>query len=447
MKTLSSEKENLLKSHICDLYERVNYYNVNPTDPLKENDQIEDSIKSIIEIEKEIAVSLPKRSENWKEFHEWCLKNQIPSDRFEIKKLKNDEYGLFALNNHKENDVLFRINRKAFMTNETATSDIKLNQFTQDVIFKHMPNLILTFHLLSELNKPNSFWKPYIKTLPTSYSTILYMVQEDLIQLRGSALLDEVVKFKRNVARQYAYFWMKISNERNKSFGNFTYEIYRWALSTVMTRQNSIPSKADKNQTTFALIPFWDLCNHKEGKMVTDFDPTTDDLVFYSMKDYKKGDEIFNCYGSRSNSDFFLHNGFVYDNHPCNTVRVKIGISKQDPQFSLKDTLCRKIDIDTNGYHELEHKSKGLNPRILATIRIFFLDNEGLEKWIKSKKSESLFDEKCTDLQYLNDKVKEFLSMRCKLLLKRYPQIDKFRNENIENIVKKEKQILESYLM
>ena len=94
---------------------------------MKENDQIEDSIKSIIEIEKEIAVSLPKRSENWKEFHEWCLKNQIPSDRFEIKKLKNDEYGLFALNNHKENDVLFRINRKAFMTNETATSDIKLS--------------------------------------------------------------------------------------------------------------------------------------------------------------------------------------------------------------------------------------------------------------------------------------------------------------------------------
>ncbi|KAH9422265.1 hypothetical protein DERP_002562 [Dermatophagoides pteronyssinus] len=68
MKTLSSEKENLLKSHICDLYERVNYYNVNPTDPLKENDQIEDSIKNIIEIEKEIAVTLPKRSENWKEF-------------------------------------------------------------------------------------------------------------------------------------------------------------------------------------------------------------------------------------------------------------------------------------------------------------------------------------------------------------------------------------------
>lgn len=84
---------------------------------------------------------------------------------------------------------------------------------------------------------------------------------------------------------------------------------------------------------------------------------------------------------------------------------------------------------------------------VFRNLTLSSICSEGLEKWIKSKKSESLFDEKCTDLQYLNDKVKEFLSMRCKLLLKRYPQIDKFRNENIENIVKKEKQILESYLM
>lgn len=93
-----------------------------------------------------------------------------------------------------------------------------------------MPNLILTFHLISEMNKTNSFWAPYIKTLPNNYSTILYMTQEDLVQLKGSSLLDEVVKIKRNVARQYAYFWMKISNEHIKFFGNFTYDIYRYFI-------------------------------------------------------------------------------------------------------------------------------------------------------------------------------------------------------------------------
>ncbi|UXI17004.1 Galactosylgalactosylxylosylprotein 3-beta-glucuronosyltransferase 3 [Sarcoptes scabiei] len=375
VKTLSAENENLLKSHICDLYERVNYYANNPSDPLNENDQIEESIKSIIEIEKEIAVPLPDRDNHWKEFLDWCSSNKLPIEKIEIKKIKDNDYGLYSQSDLQENNVIFEVNRKLFMSNETAAQDSKLDRFTQDVIFKHMPNLILTFHLISEMNKTNSFWAPYIKTLPNNYSTILYMTQEDLVQLKGSSLLDEVVKIKRNVARQYAYFWMKISNEHIKFFGNFTYDIYRWAVSTVMTRQNSIPCKSDKNKTTFALIPLWDLCNHKEGKMTTDFDTIKDSLIFYAMKDYKKGDEIFNCYGNRSNSDFFLHNGFVYDDHSIVSVKVKIGISKQDPQFGLKDTLCRKIDLETNGYHDLEHKNIQLNPKILAIIRIFFLDN------------------------------------------------------------------------
>lgn len=448
MKTLSSEKNDLLKAHVCDLYERINYYANNQADPLNENDQVEEVIKTILEIEQEIAVPLPKRQDNWKEFSEWCSKNNIPIDKFEIKQTSktNDEYGLFTKDAFKENDVMFEINRKAFMTCETATVDTRLYKFYEDVIFKHMPNLVLTFHLLAELNNPKSFWAPYIKTLPSKYSTILYMTQEDLVQLQGSELLHEVVKIRRNAARQYAYFWMKLNDDKIKTFGNFTYEAYRWALSTVMTRQNVIPTKKDKNKTTFALIPFWDLCNHKEGKMCTDFDSGKDNLVFYAMQDYKSGDEVLNYYGGRSNSDFFLHNGFIYDEHSISSVKVKVGISKHDPQFALKDTLCRKMDIDTNGFHDLEHRNISLNPKILALIRIFFLDNAGLEFWIKSRTPEKLFDEDCKELQYLNDKIGEFLALRCKLLLKRYPETIKFTNANIKKLIEQEKKILQSYV-
>lgn len=38
----------------------------------------------------------------------------------------------------------------------------------------------------------------------------------------------------------------------------------RWAVSTVMTRQNQIPTQ-DGNKMTFALIPLWDMCNHCNG--------------------------------------------------------------------------------------------------------------------------------------------------------------------------------------
>lgn len=38
----------------------------------------------------------------------------------------------------------------------------------------------------------------------------------------------------------------------------------RWAVSSVMTRQNQIPTE-DGRQVTLALIPLWDMCNHRNG--------------------------------------------------------------------------------------------------------------------------------------------------------------------------------------
>ncbi len=40
----------------------------------------------------------------------------------------------------------------------------------------------------------------------------------------------------------------------------------RWAVATVMTRQNQIPSSRSDAAIT-ALIPLWDMCNHCNGQV------------------------------------------------------------------------------------------------------------------------------------------------------------------------------------
>ena len=42
---------------------------------------------------------------------------------------------------------------------------------------------------------------------------------------------------------------------------------FRWAVSTVMTRQNQIPCDGNPSQSCMALIPLWDMCNHTEGQV------------------------------------------------------------------------------------------------------------------------------------------------------------------------------------
>jgi histone-lysine N-methyltransferase SETD3 len=52
---------------------------------------------------------------------------------------------------------------------------------------------------------------------------------------------------------------------------------FRWAVSTVMTRQNRIPAAsataaaaaaAASDEFVTALIPLWDMCNHGSGQVM-----------------------------------------------------------------------------------------------------------------------------------------------------------------------------------
>lgn len=53
---------------------------------------------------------------------------------------------------------------------------------------------------------------------------------------------------------------------------NNVYIIYffirSWAVSTVMTRLNMVPSETIKDSPTTALIPLWDMCNHTNGQVI-----------------------------------------------------------------------------------------------------------------------------------------------------------------------------------
>ena len=88
-----------------------------------------------------------------------------------------------------------------------------------------------------------------------------------------------------------------------------------------MTRQNFIPStlpKPDSNNTGNsskvsdsmpALIPLWDLANHKDGEVTSAYNMELERLESLSLCDFKRGEQIFMYYGNRSNADLLVHNG------------------------------------------------------------------------------------------------------------------------------------------
>lgn len=176
-----------------------------------------------------------------KAFMEWLTKYGAVVDGVDIHDFGPQGLGLRVAKKLTKGDLVISIPRKVFMSSETAKSSSLSALIEKDPMLQRMPNVALALHLLVEKNSPASFWEPYINMLPSSYTTVLYFTPDDFKELRGSPALEDALKQFKYVARQYAYFYRKFQSMILRDY--FTFDEYRWAVSTVMTRQNQVTEK------------------------------------------------------------------------------------------------------------------------------------------------------------------------------------------------------------
>ncbi|XP_077394469.1 actin-histidine N-methyltransferase isoform X5 [Festucalex cinctus] len=198
----------------------------------------------------------------------WAKSNGSSCDGVQIANFGKEGFGLQATRDIKAEELFLCIPRKILMTLESAKNSILGTLIHQDRILKTMGNVALALHLLCERASSTSMWLPYIRSLPQDYSTPLYYQPEEVQLLLGTQAIQDVFSQFKNTARQYAYFYKLLQTHPAASVlplkDNFTFDDYRWAVSSVMTRQNQIPTE-DGSQVTQALIPLWDMCNHTNG--------------------------------------------------------------------------------------------------------------------------------------------------------------------------------------
>lgn len=160
---------------------------------------------------------------------------------------KEEGFGLRATRDIKAEELFLWVPRKLLMTVESAKNSVLGPLYSQDRILQAMGNIALAFHLLCERANPNSFWQPYIQTLPSEYDTPLYFEEDEVRYLQSTQAIHDVFSQYKNTARQYAYFYKVIQTHPHANKlplkDSFTYEDYRWAVSSVMTRQTKFPQR------------------------------------------------------------------------------------------------------------------------------------------------------------------------------------------------------------
>lgn len=353
--------------------------------------QIHEILKEIQQIEK--VLSLPKinREDKFDGFLQWCDDNGAIYKNVEICQFQDSGYGFKTKEVIEENELWLTVPRSMMLSQESCASSAIGALISKDPILSQMPNISLALYLLHERCNPESFWSPYIKILPDSYDTPMYFTLEELQSLRGSNAFDEAIKLCRNVARQYAYFCKIIKSDAQdlalKDW--FTYDSYRWAVSTVMTRQNFVPTQDGSNKQ-LVLVPLWDMCNHSNGKLATDFNPEKDQLESYVFRTFEAGEQLHMFYGNRCNADFLLHNGFVYSENRFDSVAVKLELRKSDPLYAKKEQLLSRLQIPVVGTFCIYNGPSPLEGAILAFHRIAVMDKTTLEKYEDNKNISTL---------------------------------------------------------
>nr|XP_020668561.1 histone-lysine N-methyltransferase setd3 isoform X2 [Pogona vitticeps] len=254
---------------ISELLQKCSSPTPGPGKEWEEYQQIRLLVERIRKKQKGLSVVFDgKREDYFPELIKWARENGASTEGFEVANFGEEGFGLKATREIKAEELFLWVPRKLLMTVESAKNSILGSLYSQDRILQAMGNITLAFHLLCERCNPNSFWLPYIQTLPNEYNTPLYFEEDEVQYLHSTQAIHDVFSQYKNTARQYAYFYKVIQTHPNASKlplkDSFTYDDYRWAVSSVMTRQNQIPAE-DGSRVTLALIPLWDMCNHTNG--------------------------------------------------------------------------------------------------------------------------------------------------------------------------------------
>ncbi|KAG5677058.1 hypothetical protein PVAND_006842 [Polypedilum vanderplanki] len=390
--------------------------------------EIYNLLERIIMIESEIKhqFKTSRSEEAIKRFTEWCKSEGAKFDRVEIKRLPGYGFGLIAKEPMKENEVFIEIPEKMIFSYSKIENHIpealKQKVFLECPLFENM-SVRLAIALMVEKMNIKSKFKPYFDVLPEKFRTVLYFTPKEMKELQGTSAFSPAIKQVKFIATQYSFLhnYLMASSEDNEPVlkelrDNFTYEFYRWAVSCVMTRQNLIPRENDEKESV--LVPAWDMANHANGPINTQYNDEAKQIESFCLKDFDVNEQVTIAYGSRSNIDFLIHNGFVFKENSNRFLTIPIHLNKTDELHDDRVKLLKKIGLNESGLFQI---SPSCSSELLAFMRVFNMTKEQLAHWLNADNVKDLLDIHLDLDVNFQRKVCQSLLIRVKIILKLFP--------------------------
>jgi histone-lysine N-methyltransferase SETD3 len=252
-----------------------------------------------------------------------------------------DYRGVHALTRIPNDKIILEVPLPLIMTSEVAKdSDIGKKIINSGCKLRSTHSYLAAF-LCQEKHKKNSFWAPYIRILPQNYRNMpIFFEEGELKLLKGSFSLKKIADRKEDLLAEYENIC-----KHAPEFRQYTHKEFVWARLAVITRIFGLVINGNK---TDGLVPMADMLNHKrprDSKGDDDgnhsetswtFDDKRNAFTITSLKALNRGDQIYDSYGRKCNSRFFVNYGFSLEENEDNQAVIPLSIPQTDPHFQMK---------------------------------------------------------------------------------------------------------------
>jgi len=91
---------------------------------------------------------------------------------------------------------------------------------------------------------------------------------------------------------------------------------------------------------TDGFVPYADMLNHRRPRHTTwYYSDEKEGFIIEACDDIPRGETVFDSYGKKCNSRFFLNYGFINLDNDADEVPLTIALRQTDPGFEVKTKL------------------------------------------------------------------------------------------------------------
>ena len=183
---------------------------------------------------------------------------------------------------------------------------------------------------MQERRKPDSPWNIYIDILPKAYTNFpIFFTSEEKRHLEGSPFLDQIEEKIADIKSDYDLICKEVPE-----YAQFPLKEYSEIRMMVSSRIFGIQIEGVK---TDGFVAYADMLNHKRPRQTTwNYTDDRRGFIIEAMDDIKRGEQVYDSYGKKCNSRFFLNYGFINLNNDANEVPIRIYYNPDDKMKQVK---------------------------------------------------------------------------------------------------------------